>query len=728
MTAITAQDLQDLSMRDVRDMQRIVPGLYISSFPASGRAKLTIRGQNETDDKLTADRAVGVYIDGVSFEHQYGLTSSLVDIAQVETLRGPQGTLFGRNTTGGALNITTQRPTYELGGYIDALYGSEDNVQLLGVLNAPIVDDRLAVRIVGQSVSRDGYFKEFDGHESGDDDTVNGRIHLRADPMDNVRILLSADIIRVRNTDAHLVLTNDSMLAAGNTARGALGAIASQLGLNPSSTSDRLAAYDAWREIYDAYQSNPKQGFGNAYEPTDELDNNGAGATIEVDFGSMTAKSITGYRHLSRKYSLDLDATPFDLLFARQSTTSNFFSQELQLLAIDGEGLDWQVGAFYHRETGTEFAAADTLNYVNPSRTSITENDVANSSRAIYTQAVYHLTPSWNVTGGVRYTKDSREIVSRNRIDLSQAIPLLPAGGASRCAGLAPALGGPVFPNCDDAEGADFDEVTWLASVDWAPVSDVTLYGSISKGYRSGGFTPPGAAVFSSVAERDAAFTPYEPETVTNYEIGVKSEFAERRVRLNSSVYYQDYKNVQQRVRDTVNGLLVTLIRNAADATLYGGEIELSARPTQALTLDVGVAYLNAQFDEFLARDASGNLLDLSSQPFSAPEWTYNAGATYTLDVGGGSVRFNANYSWTDDVNHAPGTPDAASVTQASFGMLDARISWLIDSADLDIAVFGRNLTDEQYISFASNAQALGWNVGYMGAPRVYGVQVRKNF
>jgi len=299
MTAITAQDLQDLSMRDVRDMQRIVPGLYISSFPASGRAKLTIRGQNETDDKLTADRAVGVYIDGVSFEHQYGLTSSLVDIAQVETLRGPQGTLFGRNTTGGALNITTQRPTYELGGYIDALYGSEDNVQLLGVLNAPIVDDRLAVRIVGQSVSRDGYFKEFDGHESGDDDTVNGRIHLRADPMDNVRILLSADIIRVRNTDAHLVLTNDSMLAAGNTARGALGAIASQLGLNPSSTSDRLAAYDAWREIYDAYQSNPKQGFGNAYEPTDELDNNGAGATIEVDFGSMTAKSITGYRHLS---------------------------------------------------------------------------------------------------------------------------------------------------------------------------------------------------------------------------------------------------------------------------------------------------------------------------------------------------------------------------------------------------------------------------------------------
>ena len=325
ITTVTAQSLTDLSVRDVIEVQKVTPGLYISSQNSAGRVKLEIRGQTEADSRLSTDNSVGVYIDGVNIPRDYGLRASLVDIAQIEVLKGPQGTLFGKNTTGGALNITTQHPTYDLGGYVDALYGSYNNVQLLGVLNAPLVADKVALRLVGERIKRDGYGTNGLGQDVGDDDVWYGRALLRLDPVEDFHVLLSADYVKQDTNGTNFILTKDAMLASANSATGALGDIAVELGLNPASAADRMTAYQNWLTYYNQYRNQYggnghfQSGFGtdNIF---DKVTHYGFSGTLEYDFGGVTLKSITALRRLTHSYNQDLDGTPFSLLQAYTAT------------------------------------------------------------------------------------------------------------------------------------------------------------------------------------------------------------------------------------------------------------------------------------------------------------------------------------------------------------------------------------------------------------------------
>lgn len=727
ITTVTGQELAERGVRDIFDIQQATPSLFISSNQTGGKARLAIRGLGEVDDRLTGDRGVGVYVDGVARTNSYGLRSSLIDIAQVEVLKGPQGTLFGRNTTGGALNITTQHPTYEWGGYVDLLYGSYKNAQALAVVNAPIVEDKLAVRAVMQVISREGYYPQFYGNRANNDNNWSGRLLVRADPVDNLHILLSGDFIQIRNGYAHTVVTSESLLTTQNSATGLLGSAAKQLGLNPASATDRLAAYSVYRSYVDQSLANTRKGFGYLPDAHDDTNIWGLSANIELDLGGVTAKSITAYRHLDRSTAYDLDNTPLDLLSQHQSAYGSDFSQEVQLSAIDNIGLDWQVGGFYSRSTGNDYNATDQADYVNPNRAAVTESGVVNTSKAAYGQAVYHITPRLRVTGGIRYTADFREIDAKNRNELADAVPPLPAGGVNRCNLLAPTLGGPVYPNCSYKASVKYDQITWLASADWRPIDNVMVYGSVSTGYRAGAFTAPGnSSPIATVAANDAAFTPYAPEKVTNYEVGFKGDFLDRRLRVNGAFFYMDYTDVQVRIRDLVNGILVQLVRNAASATLYGAELEVTAVPVDGLTLNGTAGYLHARYDEYRALDSAGNLLDLSSQPFAAPEWTYDLSATYAIPLSDGELRLNGNYAYQSTTNFAPGTLPASSVSQPGYGLLNGRISWHVESQNLDISIFGKNLADKRYIVSAFSAGV--YNGANIGDPRTFGVQVRKTF
>ena len=728
ITTLTAQTLKDLNTRDLVDVQKVTPGLFVSTVQLSGKARLAIRGQVAADDRLTGDRSIGVYIDGAPFEHDYGLTTSLVDLARIEVLKGPQGTLFGKNTTGGAFNITTQHPEYRWGGYVDMLYGSYNKMQGLAVINAPLIQDKLAIRAVGQITSRDGYYTDFGGRDAGDDHSVFGRLLIRADPAENVRVLLSADYVNLRNHAVHIAMTSETMLASQNSATAALGAIAKELGLDPTSAADRLTAYNTWRTYFDAQVADPRKDFQRTRDPYDRLDHWGVSANIEVDLGAVTLRSITGFRRLTRAIEFEFDGTPFELFNQRQTARDSNFSQEIQLSSIDGAGLDWQLGAFYNRETGNDFTANDTNFAVNNTRSVITDSDIVSSSQAVYGQAIYNLGERLRFTGGIRFTHDYREIISHNRIDTAYAFQPIPPGVASRCNLLDPALGGPAFPNCNQSASTKGDKVTWLASIDWKPVPGVMVYGSVSTGYRAGAFTAPGNSTpIATVAASEAAFTPYRPETVTNYQLGFKADLFDRRLRINGAAFYQDCKDIQVRVRDVVNGVIVTLVRNAAKATLYGGELELTAMPTRNLTLTAGAAYLHAKYNEYRAVDSAGNVVDLSAQEFSSPKWSFNVGGAYTVPLVDGSLRLSANYSWRSRVNFTPSIAvDPASLSQEAYGLLDGRISWEIDSQGLEIAVFGKNLTDKIYR--ASAASAGPWNFANIGEPRTFGIQARKTF
>lgn len=731
ITTVTAQDLQKLSVRDIVDVQKVTPGLYMNSQNSAGRVKITIRGQSEADSRLTTDPSVGVYIDGVNYSRTYGLRSAFVDLSQVEVLKGPQGTLFGKNTTGGAINITTQHPLYEASGYVDLLYGSYNNMQAIGVLNIPVISDKLAVRAVGQIISRDGYGTQNNGQDVGDDKVVNGRLLVRSDPSDNVRVLLSADYVRQRNIGTNITLTSDSMLANANTSTRSLGNIAAQLGLDPTLASDRLAAYDAWRTYYDQYASGNKFQSGFAADPRglfDDVDHWGVSADIAVDIGTITVRSITAYRDLTREYIQDLDGTPFDVLQSHLFTSQENISQEIQVSSIDGVGLDWQFGGYYNRESGNELSDNNTNAFVNSRRSNLTDADVLNKSIAGYGQAVMHLTDTIRVTGGLRYTDDYRGINSHSRVEPSLAIPPAVPAENGECYLLMPSLGGPVYPNCNYETHTKFGEWTWLAGADWKPTPDLMIYGSVNKGYRAGGYTLQAFSRALTLDQLATASTPFAPEEVLAYEIGIKSDFLDRRVRVNGAVFYQDYTNIQQQLRDFVDGASVTLIRNAAEATLWGGELEVIVAPTVNTTINVGAAYLNAGYDEYVVPDSDGNLVDLTDTPFPTPRWTFNVGATQDVPLDDGELRFSVNYNWIDDVIYRNGADDVPSVTQSAFGLLDARITWHIDSQDLDIAVFGKNLTDKHYIQAATNVEGLGYNFAFPGDPRTFGIQVRKNF
>ena len=226
-----------------------------------------------------------------------------------------------------------------------------------------------------------------------------------------------------------------------------------------------------------------------------------------------------------------------------------------------------------------------------------------------------------------------------------------------------------------------------------------------------------------------ANFTPFRPEVVDNYEVGFKSDLFGRRLRINGAAFWQDYKNIQAQIRDLVGNQVITLIRNAASAKPYGGELEVTGQVTRDWTVNASVGYLKAKYDKYFARDAAGNLLDLSGLPFPAPKWTWNVGSDYVVPVSGGSITLSANLAHTGQVNFRPQTgQNDASVSQPGYTLLDARIAYDIESLGLNVAFFGKNLTNKRYLNSATNLESLGFNVGFVGDPITAGVQVRKKF
>lgn len=736
VTTLGAQALADLSVRDVTDLQRAAPNLYITSSGVSGKARLYLRGQGEVDDKLTGDRSVGVYFNGVSNEHSYGLTAALVDIAQVEVLRGPQGTLFGRNTTGGALNITTNQPDYNgLSGDLSLLHGSYNKNQAIGAVTIPLIDDKLSVRLVGEGVLRDGYYNEANGSESGSEETVFGRLIVRADPAENVNILLQADATRIRTGAGHGVLAGNFLFPGTANYNAVTDQINSELGV-PVTAANRASAYDRYLAIYNAFQADPRQGFSDVANPIDNIDQWGASSTITVDLNDyLTAKSITAFRHVERSVSTDLDLTPFRLVETVQNSDDDVFSQEFQLSAIDGAGFDWQAGAFYSRDTGSEFQGTTQVpNIPGAASYAIIATDVENVSKAVYAQGVYNFASHFRVTGGLRYTSDSKWINAHNRRDATGAIPArtgTPQPFSARCNLLAPAAGGPVYPDCNREARADFHKLTYLLSADWRPTDDLMLYATVTTGYRSGGFSQPAStSPIATAAAEAAAFVPYRPEVVTNYEIGVKSDWFSRRLRVNASLYSQDYEDIQVKFRNLSSGQLVNQINNAESATLYGGELEVIGEPIDRLIISGSLGYTHAEFDKFTAYDAAGVAFDASAQEFSVPKLTYNLSAAYEVPVAVGALRFFANYSWRDDVlfvpDFTPTTPVQESRRQPSYGLIDAKVSLHLDASNVEVSVFAKNLGDKVY--YQNIAPTGLWDLGTLGDPRTYGLEVKLAF
>ncbi|WP_339913335.1 TonB-dependent receptor [uncultured Brevundimonas sp.] len=666
VTALSSATLETLQATDIGDLQGAVPNLSLHVGDASN-AVVYIRGVGQVDSLAFADPGVGIYIDDVYLGRAQGAFLSVYDVDRIEVLRGPQGTLYGRNTIGGAVKFVSTPLSAEPGGRVELSVGDYGLRAFRGALGGALAGDNLLAKAAVSLTQRDGYaHNAFDGRSDGDQDQIAGRLAFEYRPSDDVSLRLNIDASRDR--------PDTSRTPARAT---------SVFGLYPATTTDPFQV-DA------------------DYNDLANLDTFGVSLTGEwVLSDTLTAKSITAYRTMDYITHLDLDATPMPFFGIYDDEQQSQFSQELQLTYA---GERWNVvgGLFYFDETDSTFAGL-----FGPAISVITAelNDYHNRSWAAYGQGSYELGERLNLTAGLRYTYEQKDFVRTQDLIL---------GGTTT-----PRRGDTGFRLASIDTSSDWSSLTPKIGLDYRVSDDVLAYVSISQGFKSGGFD--GRAGDATGA------TPYEPETLWAYEAGLKSTLFDHRLIANLAMFWNDYTDLQLSsfTADSGGGFRA-LFTNAGAATIRGVELELMARPTAALNLTAVVSYLDGEYDEYIGPGG----LDISNQRtlVNAPEWSGRLGGVYTVDMGpGGMFKFGADASYRSKTY--PTVSSSEVVAQGAFTLVDAFARWEASSGRYFAELGGKNLTDERYIEHAFDLSASpGYQLAYYGAPRTVRFTVGARF
>lgn len=676
VTAVTVADLEQKSVINIQEVTRLAPGL---NFKGGGGSQtqgyISIRGIGQPNDNPGMEPGVGIYIDDVYIPRSQVGVFDLNDVQQIEVLRGPQGTLYGKNTVGGAVKVTTGKPGPDLGGTLTIGYGNFNERRLAFAINVP-VSDRLFVRGSGTIRKRNGYYDNpFDGRKLSDINSMSGRLHVLYRPSSDLEVLLSAETYHDRSID----LANRLIAIAPTGAFAAIEAFAGP-----------LAPY-----VY-VPGSDPRRGGGSdiRFDPdmrfTPRVDWFGTSMQLTWTRDEMTVKSITAYRDLHSVRVLDVDGTPLRVLNIGDETKQRQFSQELQLSGSLWDGrVQYLGGLFYFDESLThDFRQTIAALGVRSDRL----NELGTKSGAAYLNVTFKATDALSMTLGGRYTSEKRPLNTTLR-----SLPTLAV----------------VTPRFGDSK--KFSDFSPKIEIDYKLSPDAFFYVSASKGFKSGGFNNQASDASQLVA--------YDAETAWSYELGAKLQMFDRRVTLNTALFYMDYKDLQLNVNRTVNNVVLTTVSNAGRAKIGGVEVEGSVLLTDNFNIFGNFSYTDGHYDEF--NDAI--LGDLSASKLLLNKYKYLIGAQYTFDLGDEmKLRVGGDYSWRSSV-----FTDAVNLPvlkQPSFGLLNARAS-LVLKKGVELSVFGRNITNEQPLQ--SGAQALeslglAWGGFYPG--RTYGVEASLRF
>ena len=770
--AVTALDnalLLQKQVANVTDLARAAPALSVgtgSAGPATS-VYLAIRGQAQNSPNSFADASVGIYIDGVYVARPLVGNLGFLDMASVEVLRGPQGTLFGRNTTGGALNLSTAVPEDEFTGYVKGGIGNYDQRVIEGVLNTPL-SDQVAVRFAGRYDEHDGYYPNvFGPRQGGVDGSYNARATLKWEP-DSLPFTwtVSGDYLRYRDSGnpAAVAAINPVSPLAGfyNISEGVQsGAIPpdTPIPLGPGFSvparsfvnfslagSGPLSQYinpefpgstatGDWLTLY----SLDRTGNPDIDNPLNRAEAYSFTSNLVIDLGGVDLKSITGYRDSDTASNLSLTGTPTAAGSFISQYRQHQFSQELQLSGNVG-ALDYIGGLYYFREAGDE--RSDSAIFYNTPIAAYRNSFAEYSARSvgIFGQVNYNFTDDLRVTAGLRYTWDKRFINRRGtndwRLDREDRI-CTQGPNAGLTLGEA---------ECFDRNTAKFDYPAWTAGVDYRVTPDIFVYAKTSGASMSGGFSPrPVPAPFSDS---------FGPEKVRDVEAGIKAEFLENRVRTNLAVFHAWQSDVQRIITAVfvdANGVrqLTQFVTNSGKVNAYGGEFEATVIPWQGMTFDGSVAYLNAGYVEgsrIETQLVNGALVDVdrSGEPITqAPEWTASIGATQVFDLGPGELTLHGDYSYISGRYFdffTAGDPSPAVQQQVAignqaslvkgYGLANAQISFALYDPEIEITLWGRNLFDKAYFTnvFNSYYNGIGATIQNQGVPRTYGVTAAVRF
>jgi iron complex outermembrane receptor protein len=737
VTAVSGEMLERAQVVDVSQVQQMVPNISFGQATAQpGSATIGLRGQSGTDGLLTVDNAIGLYLDGVYIARSAGALLNLVDVERVEVLRGPQGTLFGRNTTGGALNLVSKQPVGEFEGSIRARYGNYDAKELTTVLNVPLAGETLAARLVYQHSDRNGFaINSTDGNDVGSDnvDFMRGTLRFAPDTLP-LTVTLAGDYTD-RKTSGQIVdiygaRTNNPVSGA------AFGAF-----LIPGrcATTPSPACFVSTGSTIQSYVG------GNPFEVSltpglyGTAKTWGVSATSELEISDdIQFKSVTAWRDLETHSLSDNDGTPYVLsggipeiivsLPGRSIGQGNHiwqkqFSQEVQLSgkALDNS-LSWIVGAFYFTEEGEDLSLSSSNvpgATAAASVTGIFRGEVKNTSRAAFGQVSYELTDGLRFTTGLRYTKDKRSLISRNgRVaDLGR--------GAFTCTVNSAAIADAA--NCISInQQATYDYWSYTFGPDWQVSQNLFLYGKVSRAYRAGGWN---LRTLFPGSRND-----FDPEKVTDYEIGAKIDLMDRKLRFNVAAFNTDYQNIQRSIQALVGTppSLSNVTQNAASAKIKGIEVEVVAAPTSNLRLNASFGYTDAKHKTFVDQATPPN--DLSATPFTlAPKETFSAGFDYTIPAGGSNevILHGDIYHKGDQYGVAP--PPFTGLTETArmdaYNLVNATVTLRLGERGIDVQAYVRNLFDKRYLNRNLNQEhSLGFTSGTPGDPRTYGISIGYKF
>jgi iron complex outermembrane receptor protein len=693
--AVTAIGGEQLARTGANSIERLigqVPNLALGQ--SFGVAHLTLRGIGLANYSPGAEGSVAFHSDGVFISRPSDVFGALFDVDRIEILRGPQGTLFGRNATGGSINVVTRRPSGTIEGYAEVTIANHGRIGTQGAVSAPIVDGILAARMALQTEDRDGFGRNVaTGTDLDDARQRSVRASFRFTPGD----AFEADIIVEHHEENdHAYGLKFFGPAAHDRAGNVLLPIGVALGGRTVINSRDIAG---------------------DIDPRNRRNATGLVLDAQTDVGAARIRWITGYRR--SRYSTVSEADSTDLAIAsqmEQAERSRQFSQEVQLLGETGP-LTWVGGGYYFwEETQGSFRFPVSAAIVGGPYPVVLQGfysggTLQTSAEAIFGQATYAFTSRFRLTLGGRYSWEKKSADEFYAFDLSA--PYAPATA--------------VEPQLRSSNSKTFRSFTPKVGVEYQPGPDLLLYATFTKGFKSGTFNLGGLQ------------PPLEPETVASYEGGIKWSSAGGLVRTNAAGFYYDYKDLQ--VGKAIRN--IPALENAANATIYGAELELAVRPLARLRLDGNASWLHARFDSYISADpfypagdgrtvdpdTGDPAFDLAGNTLpQSPRWQLSGGAEYRLPFRTGEISLRGEAAWTDRIfftafNRAEISQKAKTVVNAFINFTDENNRW-------QMVGFIRNIGNVRYKSdmYPFLLPLGGMLAGTWGEPKTYGGSIRYSF
>jgi iron complex outermembrane recepter protein len=699
ITQFSSEALKERGISSLLEISAFTPNLQVGSRSGSAgnQGGYAIRGVGV--NATGSSPSVGIYIDDVYFPSGSGNLLSLFDVERVEVLRGPQGTLFGRNTIGGAIQYITVRPnTEDVSGFVEGTGGNFGRVDLSGALNVPL-GDTVALRLSLASRERDGYVHDiYSNVDRGSDDTKQGRLQLRWTPTDNLSIDVKAEAVQQETNGRAVTVINvfPTAFLVGLATRHPVPAFRETRPYDSSliSTSD-----------YSLPGFNQPEFFNFDYAVGQ--------ATIAYQFNdSLTLTSISAYSNSERDSAQDVDNVPINIIAVTNLDEIDLFTQELRLTG-SSDRFNWSTGLYYYDEERT---ASGTANIGNaPTAPFGVANEIISEAWAIYAQGTYDFTDRWSGTLGARYSSEKIDARATQPYVVNPPIPGF---------------------NTQPSDSDTYTDTSPYVGVNFQVTPDVMTYAKASKGFRAGGF---------NFSNPPTGLLPFRQEESWTYELGARMEFMDNRLRVNPTLFYNDWTDIQFNALAPPANIFT---KNAGDATIKGAELEMQFAATDRWLLDGSVSYLDGEYtrvdsDVTIAKlypngsfnppplpGATVDVVDLTLEDDlqQAPEWKYTAGVRYALPLSNqGQIVANANYAWVDKVRSA--VTRTNFVTLPSYSLLNAQVQYIAPDNRWSLAVFGTNLTDEYYriggINFINGPGSVEVDPA---RPAEYGATVRFNF